>query len=170
MASLLLVADVSPQVDVAADELRAHGHRVARASTSSEALSLLAAGGIDLVVLDPDLADGGAAELLRRAGDRGVAVEPAALRTPDTIQAAIEVALERVRAAAAPPAAAEPGAWAMAAARENLTLAALEAVYIQTILRENGGHRGRTAKALGIDPKTLYNKLGPERPRRKPNG
>jgi DNA-binding NtrC family response regulator len=169
MASLLLVADGSPQVEVAAEELRAHGHRVARASTSSEALALLAAGGIDLVVLDPGLADGGAAELLRRAGDRGIAVEPATLRAPDAARAAIEVALERVRTMAT-SAPAEAGAWALAAAREHLTLAALEAVYIQTILRENGGHRGRTAKALGIDPKTLYNKLGPERPRRKPNG
>jgi DNA-binding NtrC family response regulator len=34
-------------------------------------------------------------------------------------------------------------------------------------LRQNEGHRGKTARALGIDPKTLYNKLGPERTRKK---
>jgi len=49
----------------------------------------------------------------------------------------------------------------------GLTLAQLEEAYIKKVLAENGGHRGQTAKALGIDAKTLYNKLGPERPRRK---
>ena len=50
-------------------------------------------------------------------------------------------------------------------ARSGLTLAEVEKEYIQKVLDENQGHRGRTAKALGIDAKTLYNKLGPERPR-----
>jgi DNA-binding NtrC family response regulator len=49
----------------------------------------------------------------------------------------------------------------------GMTLEELEREYIQTVLRENDGHRGKTARALGIDPKTLYNKLGPERPRAK---
>jgi two-component system, NtrC family, response regulator AtoC len=49
----------------------------------------------------------------------------------------------------------------------GLTLEEMEREYIQTVLRENEGHRGKTARALGIDPKTLYNKLGPERPRGK---
>ena len=53
-----------------------------------------------------------------------------------------------------------------AAFRSNLTLAELEDQYIRTVLEENSGHRGRTARALGIDAKTLYNRLGPERPRR----
>lgn len=57
--------------------------------------------------------------------------------------------------------------WKGAAARTGLTLAEMEKEYIETVLREHGGHRGKTAKALGIDPKTLYNKLGPERARRK---
>jgi transcriptional regulator with PAS, ATPase and Fis domain len=57
--------------------------------------------------------------------------------------------------------------WKAAAVRSGLTLEEMEREYIGTVLRENDGHRGRTAKALGIDPKTLYNKLGPERPRRK---
>jgi DNA-binding NtrC family response regulator len=58
--------------------------------------------------------------------------------------------------------------WQAAAVRTELTLAEMEREYIETVLRQHDGHRGRTAKALGIDPKTLYNKLGPERPRKKP--
>jgi DNA-binding NtrC family response regulator len=58
----------------------------------------------------------------------------------------------------------EPGA---AALRAGLTLEEVEREYILTTLRRHEGHRGRAARALGIDPKTLYNKLGPERPRRR---
>ena len=58
----------------------------------------------------------------------------------------------------------EPGA---AALRAGLTLDEIEREYILTTLRRHDGHRGRAARALGIDPKTLYNKLGPERPRRR---
>jgi DNA-binding NtrC family response regulator len=47
------------------------------------------------------------------------------------------------------------------------TLADVEREYIDRVLAENNGHRGRSAKALGIDVKTLYNKLGPEHPRAK---
>jgi DNA-binding NtrC family response regulator len=57
--------------------------------------------------------------------------------------------------------------WKSAAVRTGLTLADMEKEYIETVLKENEGHRGKTARALGIDPKTLYNKLGPERPRKK---
>ena len=57
--------------------------------------------------------------------------------------------------------------WKSAAVRTGLTLAEMEKEYIETVLQENDGHRGKTARALGIDPKTLYNKLGPERPRKK---
>lgn len=57
--------------------------------------------------------------------------------------------------------------WKTAAVRTGLSLADMEKEYIETVLRQNEGHRGRTARALGIDPKTLYNKLGPERPRKK---
>ena len=60
----------------------------------------------------------------------------------------------------------DPG-WKGAAVRTNMSLADLEHEYIETVLRQNEGHRGKTARALGIDPKTLYNKLGPERPRKK---
>jgi DNA-binding NtrC family response regulator len=57
--------------------------------------------------------------------------------------------------------------WKAAAVKTGLSLADMEHEYIETVLRENDGHRGKTARALGIDPKTLYNKLGPERPRKK---
>ena len=57
--------------------------------------------------------------------------------------------------------------WQAAAVRTGLTLAQMEKEYIETVLRQHDGHRGKTAKALGIDPKTLYNKLGPERPRKR---
>jgi DNA-binding NtrC family response regulator len=57
--------------------------------------------------------------------------------------------------------------WKSAAVRTGLTLSEMEKEYIETVLKENEGHRGKTARALGIDPKTLYNKLGPERPRKK---
>ncbi len=60
--------------------------------------------------------------------------------------------------------------WKSGAVRAGLTLADMEREYIETVLRENEGHRGKTAKVLGIDPKTLYNKLGPERPRKKGEG
>jgi DNA-binding NtrC family response regulator len=57
--------------------------------------------------------------------------------------------------------------WKAAAVRTGMTLAEMERQYIETVLAQNEGHRGKTARALGIDPKTLYNKLGPERPRKK---
>jgi len=56
--------------------------------------------------------------------------------------------------------------WKSAAIKTGLSLAEMEKEYIETVLKQYDGHRGRTAKALGIDPKTLYNKLGPERPRK----
>ncbi len=43
--------------------------------------------------------------------------------------------------------------------KADLSLAEMEREYIQAVLEKNRGHRGRTAQALGIDPKTLYNKL-----------
>jgi DNA-binding NtrC family response regulator len=59
-----------------------------------------------------------------------------------------------------------PRDWTAAAARAGLTLEELERQYIQAVLEANAGHRGNTARALGLDPKTLYNKLGAARPRR----
>ena len=49
----------------------------------------------------------------------------------------------------------------------GLTLAELERQYIEETLARFDGHRGRAAEALGIDPKTLYNKLGPDKNRRR---
>ncbi len=46
------------------------------------------------------------------------------------------------------------------AVRAGMTLAEVERQYIESVLAEHGGHRGKAAKALGVDPKTLYNKLG----------
>jgi DNA-binding NtrC family response regulator len=60
-----------------------------------------------------------------------------------------------------------PQSWRSAAMKSGLTLEEMEREYIQTVLAEHGGHRGKAAKALGIDPKTLYNKLGAARPREK---
>jgi DNA-binding NtrC family response regulator len=57
--------------------------------------------------------------------------------------------------------------WKAPAVRTNLTLAEMEREYIATVLEQHQGHRGKTAKALGIDPKTLYNKLSHDQGRRK---
>ena len=56
--------------------------------------------------------------------------------------------------------------WTATAARAGLTLEEVERQYIRTVLDVNHGHRGKTARALGLDPKTLYNKLGAARPRK----
>ena len=47
----------------------------------------------------------------------------------------------------------------------DLTLSELESQHIKAVLDHYQGHRGKAARALGIDPKTLYNKLGPEKTR-----
>jgi two-component system, NtrC family, response regulator AtoC len=60
-----------------------------------------------------------------------------------------------------------PRSWRADALGRNLTLAELERQYIEEVLARHDGHRGQAAEALGIDPKTLYNKLGPEKARRK---
>jgi two-component system response regulator AtoC len=57
--------------------------------------------------------------------------------------------------------------WKAPAVRTELTLAEMEREYIATVLEQHQGHRGKTAKALGIDPKTLYNKLSHEPVRKK---
>ncbi len=53
-----------------------------------------------------------------------------------------------------------PRNWPVAVLRAGLTLEQMERQYIETVLAEHKGNRGNAAKALGIDPKTLYNKLG----------
>jgi DNA-binding NtrC family response regulator len=51
------------------------------------------------------------------------------------------------------------GAPAAAAAAGAPTLEAMERQHIVTTLRQVGGHRGKAAALLGIDPKTLYRKI-----------
>jgi two-component system, NtrC family, response regulator AtoC len=58
--------------------------------------------------------------------------------------------------------------WVDARVEQDLTLEEVEVAYIKKVLERHGGHRGKAAKTLGIDPKTLYNKLGSTRP--KENG
>ena len=50
---------------------------------------------------------------------------------------------------------------------DGFTLAALEDRYIRQVLAQCKGHRSRAAARLGISVKTLYNKVGAERPRDK---
>ncbi len=49
--------------------------------------------------------------------------------------------------------------WKRKGVFKNLTLAEVERDYIQSVLEQHQGHRAKAAKTLGIDPKTLYNKL-----------
>ncbi|MBN2369471.1 MAG: sigma-54-dependent Fis family transcriptional regulator [Vicinamibacteria bacterium] len=55
----------------------------------------------------------------------------------------------------------DPWDWRTKGVFSGLTLAEMEKEYIATVLDQHQGHRGKAAEALGIDPKTLYNKLGP---------
>jgi two-component system response regulator AtoC len=57
--------------------------------------------------------------------------------------------------------------WKAPAVRTALTLAEMEREYIATVLEQHQGHRGKTARALGIDPKTLYNKLSHDQEKKK---
>ena len=43
---------------------------------------------------------------------------------------------------------------------ENPTLEAIERAYIMWVLQAEGGNKSRAAEVLGIDPSTLYRKLG----------
>jgi len=49
--------------------------------------------------------------------------------------------------------------------RIDMTLAEVEDAHIRAVLEHHKGRRAKAARALGIDPKTLYNKLGPEKAR-----
>jgi DNA-binding NtrC family response regulator len=58
----------------------------------------------------------------------------------------------------------DPPRTARPALRAGLTLQEMEREYIAAVLKQYHGHRGKAASALGINVKTLYNKLGPSRP------
>jgi len=85
---------------------------------------------------------------------RMVMERAALLATSDVITAA------DLRLTSPRPPAATGASWPT-----DLSLAQMEKEYIRAVLERLGGHRGKAARALGIDPKTLYNKLGPDRPR-----
>ena len=54
--------------------------------------------------------------------------------------------------------------WRHKGSWKGLTLAEVEREYITQVLAQHQGHRGKAAKTLGIDPKTLYNKLKSDSP------
>jgi DNA-binding NtrC family response regulator len=45
------------------------------------------------------------------------------------------------------------------AARPTVSLEELKRTYVREVMRQTGGHRGHTARILGIAPRTLYNYL-----------
>jgi len=51
------------------------------------------------------------------------------------------------------------GTAAPAATAPGASLEAMERAHIVTTLRQVGGHRGKAAALLAIDPKTLYRKI-----------
>jgi DNA-binding NtrC family response regulator len=51
------------------------------------------------------------------------------------------------------------GASASAGASSGASLEDMERQHILTTLRQVGGHRGKAAALLAIDPKTLYRKI-----------
>jgi transcriptional regulator with PAS, ATPase and Fis domain len=73
-------------------------------------------------------------------------------------------------AAAAAGAGAAPTPAGADAFADGLTLAEVEQAHIKRVLEKVGGHRGRAAKMLGVDVRTLYNKLGSSRPREAQEG
>ncbi len=86
--------------------------------------------------------------LLQRAAvmRRGPAIGAADLGLPD-------------REGARRPSASQPGAPSALTIPAEATLAEAERLVVIAALERHGGHRAATAQALGIAPKTLYNKL-----------
>ncbi len=44
-------------------------------------------------------------------------------------------------------------------AGDRVSLESMERCYIEEVLRQTGDHKGRASRILGIDRRTLYNKL-----------
>jgi DNA-binding NtrC family response regulator len=53
----------------------------------------------------------------------------------------------------------EPEGFVREVARRPCTLEQVEEAYIREVLRHTGGHQGEASRVLGIDRKTLYNKI-----------
>jgi DNA-binding NtrC family response regulator len=191
----LLIVEYDPALrETLAEELARRGYEVTTAASAAEAREALGRGASEVALLDLVLPDENSLELLGEILARRPAAEALALTGPGNLSAALEAlragayahtvkpprleeldALLRRAADKArlrrrldsPPAGSEASEALGGLARQGLTLAAVEKAYIETVLALNGGHRGRASHALGIDPKTLYNRLGPCRPRRR---
>jgi DNA-binding NtrC family response regulator len=193
---ILVVTTDDDLAETLSDGLRILGHVPVVAGGAGEALDRIRRDDVDVLLLDLVLSDAGRLDLPRRIGEAELATETIVLAPPADFPAALEAmrrgahdflprppkmdefgvrvgkAVERAQLRREILALRRQLDRAIVghggfAASTALTLDELELQYIETVLRENDGHRGRTAKALGIDPKTLYNKLGPERPRKK---
>jgi DNA-binding NtrC family response regulator len=192
---LLIVEYDQALRETLADELARRGFEVTTAASAGEAREALARGASEVALLDLVLPDQSSLDLLGEILARRPATEALALTGPGNLPAALEAlragayahtvkpprleevdallrrAAEkaRLRRRLEPPPAegAGPGGALADLARQGLTLADVERAYIETVLALNAGHRGRASHALGIDPKTLYNRLGPCRPRRR---
>jgi DNA-binding NtrC family response regulator len=179
---LLVVTPDAALRETLAGALRGRGHDAVTAGTAADAPlhdDFLA------VIVDLALPDGGGRDIVRRLAGDGARTASIALAgsADEGVEAmrlgafayltrpprADEVELVAARAMAGARLQRENAALRARAGRADAaaTLAQVERAHIESVLEKNGGHRGKTARALGIDPKTLYNKLGPERPRRR---
>ena len=174
---VLVVEDDAALLEALTGVLRAHDLTPVTAGTLAAGLARLEGADYEVALLGLTLPDGSGMEILRRiveerrptesivlAPSPESAIEAMRLGAYDSVAAPVrmdEVKLLVTRAA-------EKSRLRRENAKDLLrSLAEVERHHIEAVLRLHGGHRGRTARALGIDPKTLYNKLGPERPRRK---
>jgi len=102
----------------------------------------------------------------RRLGDRALALLES-YAWPGNVREllhAIERAVilaksEEIEPGDLPPEVAGPAAGAAAGAATAASLEAVERLHIVSTLRQVGGHRGKAAALLEIDPKTLYRKV-----------
>jgi DNA-binding NtrC family response regulator len=185
VARLLVVTPDAALLETLCGALRDRGHDPVRAATAAEGLARIDGAAFEAVVVDLFPADGGGLDVVRRAAREGAGTASIALAgTAEEGIAAMrlgafaylarpvradELELVAARAVASARAHRETESLRARLGRPDgaVTLAQVERAHIESVLRSNGGHRGKTARALGIDPKTLYNKLGPERPRRR---
>jgi DNA-binding NtrC family response regulator len=86
-------------------------------------------------------------------------VERACIMSPRDIVAAEDIGFLRLGAANAPAAIAEKAAMAAVEEEPTATLEEVERRHIIRVLQHVGGQKGRAAEVLGINAKTLYNKI-----------